>query len=115
MYAIAKFRKSYQVFSLNINLVILSAYEIFIKHCHKNDRFVHVSFVLQKHHFESKSEKLLIGKIHQSVSSRESGLRQQLSTPEFGTLYHFTKVSSGLQSVHMIVQHLWNAENVKNI
>ena len=55
-----------------MNLVKLSAYEIFIKHCHKNDRFVHVSFVLQKHHFESKSEKLLIGKIlvgkiHQSV------------------------------------------------
>ena len=72
MYAIAKFRKSYQVFSLNVNLVILSAYEIFIKHCHKNNRFVYVNFVFQKHHFESKSEKLLIGKIlvdkiHQSV------------------------------------------------
>ena len=61
MSAIAKFLKSYYVFSLNINLAILSAYEIFIQYCHKNDRFVQVSFVLQKHHFESKSEKLLIG------------------------------------------------------
>ena len=63
MYAIAKIFKSYYVFSHNINLVILSAHEIFIKHCHKNDRFIHVGFALQKHHFESKSEKLLIGKI----------------------------------------------------
>ena len=64
--------QNYEVFSLNINLVVLSAYEIFIKHCHKNDRLAHVSFVFQKHHFESKSEKLLIvkilfGKIHQLV------------------------------------------------
>ena len=72
MNAIAKFRISFKVFLFNINLVILFAYEIFIKHCHKNDRFVHVSFVLQKRHFETKPKKLLIGtilvgKIRQSV------------------------------------------------
>ena len=29
-----------------------------------------------------------------SASRGESGLRGQLSTPKFGSLYHFTKVSS---------------------
>ena len=33
-------------------------------------------------------------KILLCVSSRETGLREQLSTPKFGTLYNFTKVSS---------------------